>query len=148
MAKPQPTVWLRSPGRCLGHMGRTHVSTEENKIVVRRVLQAVWDGDLDTLESHPGLQDLRRMAPLVRAAFPDFTGTIEQQITDGDMVATRANCRGTHTGTFMGIAPTGKQVSFQSVSLDRVADGKIVQRNSELGWLDVLRQLGTLPMRG
>ncbi len=122
------------------------MSTEENKVVVRRLLQAIWDGDLDALDPHPGLQDMRRMLPLVRAAFPDFGGTIERQIAEGDTVATHALCHGTHRGTFMGIAPTGMRVSFQSVSLDRVVDGKVVQRNSELGWLGVLLQLGALPL--
>ena len=123
------------------------MSTEENKVVVRRVLQAIWEGNLDTLDAHPGLQHMRRLAPMVRVAFPDFTGTIEQQIEEGDIVATQALCHGTHLGSLMGIAPTGKRVSFQSVSLDRVVDGKIVQRNSELGWLDVLLELGVLPLK-
>ena len=123
------------------------MSTEENKVVVRHVLQAIWDGHLDTLDAHPGLQDMRRMVSVVRIAFPDFTGTIEQQIADGDIVATHAICHGTHLGTLMGIAPTGKRVSFQSVSLDRVVDGKIVQRNSELGWLSVFLQVGVLPLQ-
>lgn len=122
------------------------MSTEENKVVVRQLLQAIWDGDLDALDSHPGLQDMRRMLPIVRAAFPDFGGTVERQIAEGDTVATHARCHGTHQGVLMGIAPTGRRVSFQSVSLDRVVDGKVVQRNSELGWLDVLLQLGVLPL--
>ncbi len=124
----------------------TGANTEENKAVVRRLLQAIWDGDLDTLDAHPGLQDMRRMLPVVRAAFPDFGGTVERQIAEGDTVATHALCHGTHQGAFMGVAPTGRRVSFQSVSLDRVVDGKVVQRNSELGWLSVLLQLGALPL--
>jgi predicted ester cyclase len=122
------------------------MSTEEKKTVVRRVLQAIWDGDLDLLDAHPGLDHMRHLAPLVRVAFPDFTGAIEHQIAEGDIVATHATCHGTHLGPFMGIAPTGKRVSFQSISLDRVVDGKIVQRNSELGWLGVLLELGALPL--
>ncbi|MCA1668177.1 MAG: ester cyclase [Thermomicrobia bacterium] len=122
------------------------METEENKVVVRRLLEAIWDGDLAALDAHPGLQDMRRMLPIVRTAFPDFGGTIERQIAEGDTVATHALCHGTHRGPFMGIAPTGKRVSFQSVSLDRVVGGTVVQRNSELGWLGVLLQLGVLPL--
>jgi predicted ester cyclase len=123
------------------------MSTQENETVVRCVLQAIWDDDLDLLDAHPGVEHMRHLAPVVRVAFPDFTGTIERQIAEDDMVATYAICHGTHLGPFMGIAPTGKRVSFQSISLDRVVDGKIVQRNSELGWLGVLLELGALPLR-
>ena len=61
-------------------------------------------------------------------------------IAEGDTVATFCLLRLTHTGTFMGIAPTGKTVECQFLAMNRVVDGMVVQHNSEVGWLSVLRQ--------
>jgi predicted ester cyclase len=53
---------------------------------------------------------------------------------------------GTHEGELYGVPPTGKKVSFQNISISRVEDGRIVQYNSEIGFLSVLMQLGVLPL--
>lgn len=80
-------------------------------------------------------------------AFPDFRAELKQQIVDGDRVGTHWVFRGTHLGEFQGIPPTGKPVEFQNLSITRVVDGRIVNYNSEIGFLTVLRQIGALPLR-
>jgi predicted ester cyclase len=56
--------------------------------------------------------------------------------------------RGTHVGEFVGIAPTGKPVSFNAVDVVRIADGKIVERWSQADNLALLQQLGKVPSPG
>jgi predicted ester cyclase len=56
--------------------------------------------------------------------------------------------RGTHQGEFMGIAPTGKPVSFSAIDVVRIADGKIVERWSQADNLALLQQLGAVPAAG
>lgn len=114
--------------------------------LVRTVLAAAYAGDLAALAPHPGMTALANALPKVFAAFPDFRAEYEQHIVDGDRVAIQWRLTGTHTGPFFGIAPTGKVVRFQNVAIARVEDGKIVQFNSEVGWLAVLLQLGVLPL--
>jgi predicted ester cyclase len=41
------------------------------------------------------------------------------------MVAVRVGFRGTHRGEFQGIPPTGKEVAFSSIEIDRTVDGKV-----------------------
>jgi predicted ester cyclase len=48
---------------------------------------------------------------------------------------------GTHRGEFMGIAPTGTEVKFTGLSIDRVVDGKIVENWIEGDLEDLLQQI-------
>jgi len=81
-----------------------------------------------------------------RAAFPDKYFTIEDVIAEGDRVLLRWTIRGTHLGEFwtpVGTAlPTGQQITLTSMALFRVADGKIVEEQTVIDWLDLLVQFG------
>ncbi len=116
------------------------------EVVVAMVEALVADGEA-TLDLHPGMEHLRRLWPSVREAFPDFRAEVQQQLTQGDRVASHWVFSGTHSGTLFGIPATGKNVRFQNLSIARVVDQKVVQYNSETGWLDFLMQVGALPMK-
>lgn len=120
---------------------------DDNKLLLQRLTKIIVEGDLDDLAGHPGYYETRRRIPGLRAGFPDLKVTIEQQVAEGELVCTHAWFEGTHTGEWLGIAPTGKQVRFQNVSIDRVVDGKVVQHNAESGWLSLLMALDVLPLR-
>ena len=45
-----------------------------------------------------------------REAFPDLSIAVEDVMVEGDRVAARVTMRGTHSGEFQGIEPTGKRV--------------------------------------
>ena len=80
----------------------------------------------------------------IRRAFPDYHGADEIQIAEGDLVAGRFVFYGTHEGEFMGVAPTSRQVTFRSLSLNRVAEGKIVEAWVEIDLEDILGQIGAV----
>jgi len=65
-------------------------------------------------------------------AFPDMEITVEDQLAQDDLVATRWTSRGTQTGALMGIEPTGKQVTVSGVTISRLVDGKL-RRSSTVG---------------
>jgi steroid delta-isomerase-like uncharacterized protein len=77
----------------------------------------------------------------VFASFPDAHWTVEHQIAESDLVVTRWTFRGSHLGTFMGMAPTGNAVSMHGISIDRVADAKIVEEWEEWDTLGFTQQL-------
>jgi len=108
---------------------------EENKALSRRVAEAINKGDLEAFDElfAPELaQEFKRDIAQIRRAFPDYQGTDEFQIAEGDLVAGRLVFRGTHQGEFMGLAPTGEQWTFEGLSVVRVKDGKIVE-----DWVEV-----------
>jgi hypothetical protein len=112
------------------------LSTAENKAVSNGVAEAISKGDLDALDElmAPDIaREFKEGVAEVRRAFPDYHGTNEIQIAEGDMVANRFVFYGTHQGEFMGIAPT-----------DRVVDGKIVENWIEGDLEDLLRQIGAV----
>ena len=86
--------------------------------------------------------DLTQMRAGLIRRFPDFRLTIEDQITEGDIVVTRVTFRGTHRGEFMGIAPTGRLVEYGGIAIDRIENGKVVEAWHQADELGMLDQLG------
>jgi predicted SnoaL-like aldol condensation-catalyzing enzyme len=62
-----------------------------------------------------------------RTVFPDLHVTVEDRIFAGDKIVARNTWSGTHRGTFLGIAPTGKQVTIRTIDIWRVDDGKLAE---------------------
>lgn len=79
------------------------------------------------------------------AAFPDLRFTVEGMIAEGDRVSTVSVLRGTHTGRWLGLAPTGKRVEIRMMVVQRVADDKIVEDWVLVESLGLLQQLGLVP---
>lgn len=63
---------------------------------------------------------------LLRPALADLRVTLHEQLCDGDKVTTRKTISGTHTGSLMGIAPTGQRVSIDVIDIVQVRDGRYV----------------------
>ena len=80
----------------------------------------------------------------LRRSFPDYHGTNEIQVAEGDMVANRFVFYGTHQGEYMGVAPTGREVTFPGLTLDKVIDGKIVESIVEVNLEDISGQIGAV----
>jgi steroid delta-isomerase-like uncharacterized protein len=81
-------------------------------------------------------------------AFPDYNVTVEDEISQGDKVVTRWTARGTHQGEFLGIAPTGKQVTVTGITISRHNGGKIVESWTEWDTQSLMQQLGGYPSIG
>jgi steroid delta-isomerase-like uncharacterized protein len=82
------------------------------------------------------------------AAFPGLQFTVDEQLPageDGDVVVTRFTARGKHCGDQLGFPATGKSVTFQGVIVDRLRDGKIVDRHEIADALGLFQQLGVAP---
>jgi predicted ester cyclase/uncharacterized protein YndB with AHSA1/START domain len=78
---------------------------------------------------------------LVFEAFADVEVEIEDQIVEGDRVVERHRSRGVHRGEFMGIAPTGRQVSWTGNHIYRIVDGRIAEAWSEVSLYELLAQI-------
>ena len=87
----------------------------------------------------------RSSLPPFVEAFPDLRLTVEDIFWVGNMVAARVAFRGTHRGEFQGIPPTGKEVAFSSIEIDRMVDGKVAEHWFEMDLLGLMGQLGAIP---
>lgn len=75
-------------------------------------------------------------------AFPDATMTIDDQLAERDVVATRKTLRGTHLGDLWGLPPTGRRVEFEFIDIFRVADGKLVEHWTSMDLGNLRAQVG------
>jgi steroid delta-isomerase-like uncharacterized protein len=136
--------------------------SEENKAVVRRFIEEVWNnGNLDAIdeliadnhvdhdparEGTPGgPQGMRGFVEMYRSAYPDTHLAIGEMVAEGDLVAMSWTATGTHQGELMGIAPTGRSVKVTGIGIDRVSGGQIVESWGNYDALGMLAQLGAIP---
>jgi steroid delta-isomerase-like uncharacterized protein len=88
-----------------------------------------------------GVEGFTATVAFLRAAFPDFSVTVEDVLVSGDRVATRVLARGTHLGEFLGVPPTGRIVEFRAFDFHRLSNGKITQSWHLEDLISVLQQL-------
>ena len=79
------------------------------------------------------------------AGFPDIFHTVDDVFVTGDRAAVRFTLRGTHTGSFMGIPPSGRGVVVVANVLMRFEDGKVAELFGVFDEAGLLRQIGVLP---
>jgi predicted ester cyclase len=103
---------------------------EENKALVRRLVdEVINEGDTDAIDEifAPELAPrMRRLFGSFRSAFPDWREEIVELVAEGDRVAGRFRCYGTHKGEFLGAAPTGRQQEVDEVFFVRMEGGRFV----------------------
>ncbi len=137
------------------------MSLQENKVLVLRFVEQVQcEHNLDALDellapdfvdhsglsNPPTLEGSHQFFAMMFAAFPNMHFTIRQQIAEGDKVLTHKTFHGTHRGTFIGIAPTGKEVSFDVMDVLTVSGGKITEHWTVSDMVSLLQQLGVMPV--
>jgi steroid delta-isomerase-like uncharacterized protein len=133
------------------------MSAESNKTLVRRLVDeaqsrgniAVVDELLaDDFVDHtpfPGVPPTRDGVKMLfgylRGAFPDLHVRVDEQIADEEKVVTRKTFAGTHRGEFMGVAPTGRPISFEVIDILTLDNGRIVEHRMVVDRLGIQQQM-------
>jgi steroid delta-isomerase-like uncharacterized protein len=104
-------------------------STRTNKALIRRVYEEMWNKSDPSLAKeiflrHKGVEKFVRE---FLQSFSDLQHTIQEMIAEGDTVAVKFSVQGTHTGTWLGLAATGRHIHYTGVTWARIADGKILE---------------------
>ncbi len=137
------------------------MSTQENAAVVRRFAEEVitqgdigsaarfvWEDVVEQVplpDQGPGLEGLKDILRGMRSAFPDLNFAIEEQIAEGDRVASRFEWTGTHKDEFLGVPATGRQVRVWGIVIDRLEEGRIKDTRIIMDTLGLMMQLGVFP---
>ncbi|MSP12375.1 MAG: hypothetical protein EXR62_05390 [Chloroflexi bacterium] len=125
------------------------MSVAENKALVRRYIDAI-SGKAKTAS----LQDqyiadsdevLKQHIANSEVGFPKYEFIPEDMFAEGDRVAVRFTFHAAHQGVFMGIPPTGKQVSVPGIIIYRIADGKIAEHWLQMDAMALMQQIGVQP---
>jgi steroid delta-isomerase-like uncharacterized protein len=140
--------------------------SEENKALIRRYFEEIWDkGNLDLIDElfttdfvrHGptgtegevrGLEGFKALVSMYRTALPDLQVPIEDLIAEGYRVVTRWRAHGTHQGELMGNAPTGNRASVSGILIDRISGGKIEEEWVDYDTLHLMQQIGGVPQPG
>jgi steroid delta-isomerase-like uncharacterized protein len=133
--------------------------SEQNKTLARRWFEDLFSrGDLDAAEEilsaefldhlpreeERGIEELKDYVSVYRTAFPDIEGTVEEIVAEADKVVVRWKSHGTHQGEFMGVAPTGRHVTFSGMRLFRIAENKIAESWVNIDERGLQEQLGAV----
>lgn len=86
------------------------------------------------LGDYHGQEAMKKVVDSWLKAFPDLIVTNKNVIAESDLVVIQWGAQGTHRGEFKNIKPTGKQVSYEGVSIYKIKDHKIVEY---WGYLDM-----------
>jgi steroid delta-isomerase-like uncharacterized protein len=140
---------------------QSSTSSEAAKAIVRRNTEEVQGGgNFEVFEElfandfldhtpqpgrTPDKEGARELYRTLRAAFPDFRAVIHWQLADGDRVTTYKTYHGTHEGTFLGVARTGRKIQFETVDVMQVRDGKITAHWGVANLFSLMQQLGAWP---
>ena len=95
-------------------------------------------------EPNLSLEGFKQMVAGLLAAFPDLHFSIEDQLVSGDKVVTRWIAEGTHTGPLGEVPPTKRRMHVDGLILDRVENGRVVERWEQWDQMAMMRQLGLL----
>jgi predicted ester cyclase len=125
--------------------------SEENKDTARRMVEAINAGEEDAavgeLFAPRAARRVKRLFAEFRSAFPDWREEIVELVAEGDAVAGRFRCSGTHRCGFSGEAPTGERMEVEEVFFLRVEDEKFTYFWALEDSLGRMHQLGLLPSR-
>ena len=122
--------------------------SEENKDMVKRMVEAINAGEedaaVDELFAPRAARRVKRLFAEFRSAFPDWQEETVELVAEGDTVAGRFKCAGTHRGEFLGEAPTGKRMEVEEVFFLRAEGGKFVDFWALEDSMGRMRQLGLI----
>ena len=141
---------------------RKEAVSEENKELARRFLEAQARGDMETLDElmspdfvdrsllpgqKPSREDYKRSLADMLSVYPNTGFTVEAQIAEGDMVASRFTGTSVHRGKFLGADPTGEETNYSGIHIHRISGGKIAEEWSEADNLEVVQSALEQEMR-
>ena len=134
------------------------MSTEQNKaLVVTYNKEVIEKGNMEVLKQIASPDFINHSAPqgmpsgldgmeyffanILHAAFSDIEVSVEDMVADEHKVATCKVISGTHTGTLMDIAPTGKKVTINVIDILSITDGKINAHWGQNNFSEVVQSL-------
>jgi steroid delta-isomerase-like uncharacterized protein len=134
-----------------------------NKATFRRFHDAVNTGDAEIISTMidelvepdalirtpvpldvTGAKALKRVWAALFQAFPDLQLTVEDMIAEGDKVVVRNTVTGTHRGEYMGLAPTGKSVTYNEIFIFRFVNGRVAETWGVVDVFSQMKQLGVI----
>jgi steroid delta-isomerase-like uncharacterized protein len=140
-------------------MPTQNTSAQDNKQIVRRLIEEAWNQGKTEVVSEllanncrfhdevfphltTGAENLRRHIESCRVGFPDLKFSIDDTIAERDEVVVHWTARGTHKGQFLGMPATNKKAAVTGTSIYRLEGSKIVESWANWNLMSMMEQLG------
>jgi len=131
----------------------------EYKLLFGRLYHSVWNerrleyipqviaethalGDPTVSGRGVGPAAYRRQVERFLAGLPDLKFVVDDTVSEGDKLVVYWTITGTHRGEFLGVPPTNKRVAFTGITINQVADGKILESTVIWDGLGLMKQFG------
>jgi predicted ester cyclase len=106
------------------------IEMDESKKIIKDIVEHYGQKELDkSLALYP--------------AFSEFKVKVREQIGIGNKIVSKWIITAIHTGIFLGIAPSGKKVSFNGISVHRIDNSKVIEDSLEMDFNDLVHQLSS-----
>lgn len=93
-----------------------------------------------------GPAGLKPIVVAIRAAFPDIHYTVKDLVIGEGKVAVRLSWTGTHLGDFFGIPASGKTVTVNTMQIEYISNGQIVEHWRQTDDLGFMQQIGVVKL--
>lgn len=134
--------------------------SDSNSALIRRWFEEVWNKKrieaIDEMVA-PGsvshghdafkpisVAEMKQFVVAMLAGFPDIHFELEEPVSQGDRASAFWRAEMTHTGAFMGVAPTGRKISIYGIGVARFRDGKIVESWNSWDQFGLMSQIGAI----
>src|SRR5208337_2292476 len=153
-------LWSSYGGRICGPAGGIAMSVAPaHKLLFGRLYHTVWNErrleyiDQVIAETHAlgdptvsgrgvGPRAYRRQVERFLTGLPDLKCVVDDTISEGDKLVVYWTISGTHRGEFLGVPPTNRRVSFSGITINLIADGKILESTVIWDGLGLMKQFG------
>lgn len=134
------------------------MSTEQNKELVKRYNhEVIQGGNMEVLRQLAAPDFINHSAPevmdagiegmvyffssILHAAFSKLIVTVHDMVAEDNRVVTRKTISGVHTGSLMGIEPTGKPINITVIDIITVDNGRLLSHWGENNFAAVVQSL-------
>jgi len=126
--------------------------SEVNKVLVQKWINAWIANDVGALdgifaqeymvnENLIGIDGVKQAVQVLHSAFSNIAAELNEIVSAEDKVAMRWTIRAIHTGNFMGIPPTNKEVELTGINIYQIVDDKIFSNHEQTNIPEIIQKL-------
>lgn len=128
------------------------------KEIIRKIYDAFEKGNSSEFENYfandvnvhiadpavksTGIQAVKDQVEIYRKAFPDLKFEIKEIFGDGEKLTIYSSVTGTHTGDLLGMSPTNKKITVDTIEFVKFKGDKITDQWGVYDSLGMFSQLG------
>ena len=123
-----------------------------NKVLIHKWINAWIASNLEVLDelfaqeytvngTMIGVEGVKQVVQFLHTALSNISAEVHEIVAADDKVVIRWTVRGGHTGQFIGIPPTGKELELSGINIYQISDNKIIANHEQTNISEVIQKL-------